>query len=215
MIKLFFGGVLLGFVIAFSLGPAFFSVIQTSIDRGMRYAVFVSLGVITSDLFLIAVVFYGLVHLFQILNIQIIMGFVGGIILCMFGIYTFRKKPEILLRRSSNYKTPVLTKNPLIYFSKGFVMNVFNPFVWIFWISAVSSIIHNVDADIAFRNVTIFFAGTLLTIFLLDVAKILLASMLKRYLRLRIQLYINRAIGLVLIALGVIVLVRVSFLLLA
>lgn len=215
MIKLFFGGVLLGFVISFSLGPAFFSVIQTSIDRGMRYAVFVSLGVITSDLFLIAVVFYGLVHLFQILNIQIIMGFVGGIILCMFGIYTFRKKPEILLRRSSNYKTPVLTKNPLIYFSKGFVMNVFNPFVWIFWISAVSSIIHNVDADIAFRNVTIFFAGTLLTIFLLDVAKILLASMLKRYLRLRIQLYINRAIGLVLIALGVIVLVRVSFLLLA
>lgn len=210
MFKFFLGGILLGIVISFSLGPAFFSVIQTSIDKGMRHALFVSMGVIASDLFLIAVAFFGLIQLFKISSIQIIMGLVGGAVLCIFGVYTFRKKPELLLRRSANYKTPITTNGPLVYFSKGFLMNIINPFVWIFWISAVSSIIHNINAQEAYRYVIVFFAGTLLTILTLDIIKILLASFLKKYLRLRVQLYINRFIGIILIVLGIIVFIRMT-----
>jgi len=43
LFKAFFEGVFLGLVVAITLGPAFFTIIQTGIDRGFRSAMFISI----------------------------------------------------------------------------------------------------------------------------------------------------------------------------
>jgi threonine/homoserine/homoserine lactone efflux protein len=96
MIKVFLGGLLLGLILSVTLGPAFFTIIQTSIDRGFKRALYISIGVALSDIVLIFISFFGLSTILQAGNNQVYIAIAGGVILILFGIHTFRKKPELL-----------------------------------------------------------------------------------------------------------------------
>jgi threonine/homoserine/homoserine lactone efflux protein len=106
MIKVFFEGIAWGFLVAISIGPAFFSIIQTGIDRGFKTALYLALGILFCDAFLITICYLGLTSLFQKPENNIYIGFIGGIILIIYGTYSYLKKPDILRRRSPKYKTP-------------------------------------------------------------------------------------------------------------
>ena len=53
-------GIVSGIVLAFLIGPVFFTIIQTSIERGFWSGVFVAIGVSLSDAFYILVSYFGL-----------------------------------------------------------------------------------------------------------------------------------------------------------
>ena len=56
MVKLFFDAVVFGLTLAlvFGFGPVFFTLLQTSIDRGFRSAAWLALGVMTCDLIIVS-----------------------------------------------------------------------------------------------------------------------------------------------------------------
>jgi threonine/homoserine/homoserine lactone efflux protein len=211
MIQTFFAGMLLGLILSVTLGPAFFTIIQTSIDRGFKSALLVSTGVILSDIILIFISFYGLTTILDVGHNQIYIAIIGGIILILFGLHTFNKKPEMLIRRSSNFKSPTGRPGILTYVGKGFFLNFLNPFLWIFWLSALSGLIQQTNPDQLQQYLITFFSGTVITVFALDVLKSFIGAKIKKYLKLRTQYRINRIVGLCLMVFGVMLLARIYF----
>ncbi len=211
MLKAFFEGVVLGLVVAMTLGPAFFTIIQTGIDRGFRSAMFISVGVIICDVFLIVLCYLGLTSIFSKPENNIFIGFGGGIILLIYGTYTFLKKPEILKRRSPKYKTPDKFPNPITYIIKGFFLNIANPFIVIFWLTAMGWVSANAAEGKLLNYVIVFFSGTIISVFATDLLKSFIGNKIKKYLRPRNQLRINRIAGLLLIGSGIVLMVRVIF----
>ena len=209
MFRVFFEGVLWGLLVSITIGPAFFSIIQTGIDRGFKSAFYTSLGVMLCDAFIIVICYLGLTSLFQKPENKIYIGFVGGIILIIYGTYSYLKKPDILKRRSPKYKTPPINTKQIKYVIKGFLLNIANPFIIIFWLTAVGFVSARTEDGKLINYVIVFFSGTLLTIFGTDLLKSFIGNKIKKYLRPRILLIINRIVGITLIIFGIILMIRV------
>ena len=209
MFRVFFEGVLWGLLVSITIGPAFFSIIQTGIDRGFKSAFYTSLGVMLCDAFIIVICYLGLTSLFQKPENNIYIGFVGGIILIIYGTYSYLKKPDILKRRSPKYKTPPINTKQIKYVIKGFLLNIANPFIIIFWLTAVGFVSARTEDGKLINYAIVFFSGTLLTIFGTDLLKSFIGNKIKKYLRPRILLIINRIVGITLIIFGIILMIRV------
>ncbi|NTW32952.1 MAG: LysE family transporter [Bacteroidetes bacterium] len=210
MIHVFFEGIAWGLLVAISIGPAFFTIIQTGIDRGFKAAFYISLGVLMCDTFLITICYLGLTSIFDSKNSSYL-GLTGGIIIIIFGIYSYFKKPEIIRRRSAKYKTPPKQTKHIKYFIKGFFLNIANPFIYFFWLAAIvrATDIAIAEKGIVINYVIVFFSGVLSTVFGTDLLKSFIGNKIKKYLRPRVQLWIKRIIGVLLIVLGIILIVRV------
>ena len=94
---IFLEGVVIGLTLALVMGfgPSFFTLIQTSISNGFKSAMFLDLGVILNDVFIVT--------LMMMTNVQfnikdegslIYAGISAGIILMIFGIYTYTLSPK-------------------------------------------------------------------------------------------------------------------------
>ncbi len=208
MIHIFLTGMVLGIILSITLGPAFFTIIQTSIDRGFHRAVQIALGVIISDIVLIIVSYFGITAFLDVGNNQVYMAIAGGVVLILFGLHTFQKKPELLIRRSGNFKTPTGSPGFLTYIGKGFLLNFMNPFVWIFWLSSLSGLSQQAEPEEFKIYLITFFTGTIIAVFALDVLKSYIGIKIKKYLKLRTQYYINRIVGVSLMIFGLFLLLK-------
>jgi len=86
------------------------------------------------------------------------------------------------------------------YFFKGFLLNIANPFLWVFWITSVLAINATFGGDQ--QQVALFFAGTLGIILATDILKVILANKLKVTGNPMVKLWINRIVGVLFIVIG-------------
>ena len=199
----FFEGMILGFTLAVMLGPAMFTLIQTSIHRGMYRGVLLAGGIFLSDLSLVVLCFVGAAQILGNDKNYLLFGIIGGVVLMAFGIVTYMKKVNIT---GENSITEVRMPGPLTYIFKGFFLNFANPFVWIFWVSVMVTVTSSHGGD---QKATLaFFAGMLFTILTTDIIKVIVASRLKRYLKPKVLIILNHAVGIVLVVFGLYLLVR-------
>jgi threonine/homoserine/homoserine lactone efflux protein len=191
-------GVKLGIVLAFLLGPVFFAIIQTSVERGFNKGVLVSLGVSLSDLFYVVVCCLGLIRLVDDQDIQQRMAYVGGGILIVFGTYYLVFKT----RKRAPIVTHIEEKRGIRYILKGFVINAFSPMVPLFWIGTLSI----VTIDFGYKepgDVAIFYAAVLLTVLSTDIAKAYLADRLRKVVTPGRMAILNAIVGVALIVFGI------------
>ncbi len=196
-------GMILGFTLAALLGPALFTLLQTSIHRGWRSGIFLATGIIISDFSVLMLAYLGALQIINKKDNYLIAGIVGGIILILFGIYTFNRKVHF---DENNNPVEIKVAGPLTYILKGYFLNIMNPFVWFFWISAMVGVSSNFGDDK--HGILIFFSGTLSVVFATDILKVLVASKLKRYLNGRVLLLINHAVGILLVGFGIFLMIR-------
>ena len=197
--EIVFNGFKLGIVLSFLIGPVFFTIIQTSIERGFRNGVFVAMGVSLSDILYVAICYYGL---FQFLNeprFRTNMAYVGGVILVLFGLYHLliksRRAIEVAVKAAAEV-------NPFKYFVKGFVINGITPMVLIFWIGTIS--IATIDFGYTKGyELFWFFSALLSTVLATDVLKAFLADKLRALITPRFLMITNIVLGICLIAFGV------------
>lgn len=200
-----FEGVILGLTLSifFGFGPALVAEIQTSILRGFWAAVLLAFGVFLSDAALVALGFLGAVQIFE--TNKIFLGIVGGIILIIFGIVTYRRK--VMINVDNN--DPSFKKDEpyfTTYILKGFFINFTNPFIWIFWMGIVVGFTANYKADIIM--LVSFFVSALGTVFLFDMLKIFSAYKIKKYLQTHSIIWINRIAGVGLVIFGIYLVIR-------
>ena len=199
-------GIILGLTLSALLGPALFTLLQTSIHRGVKSAIFLAFGIFLSDVFVVYLAFMGALQLINQRNNYIIAGIIGGLILIGFGLYTFYHKIHI---DENNKAIVVRVAGPMTYILKGFFLNIMNPFVWFFWISAMVGVSSTYGDDK--HGIMIFFIGTLATVFASDVLKVFIASKIKAHLKANILVRVNHFVGILLVAFGIFLIIRVFF----
>ncbi len=202
-------GVILGLTLAtfFGLGPAFFALVQTSIHRGLLPASILALGIFVCDAIMVLLCLVGAVQIVTEPSNQLWFGLASGLILIIFGLVTFSRKPVQTESDSDEFVTQLHQPRLFTYFAKGFVMNIINPFVWIFWIGVVVGISARYGGHE--KELSWFFTGTLLTVLFTDLLKAYGAYTLKRLLTPSKIHLLNRIAGIGLIGFGVFVIVRI------
>ncbi|MEI7981449.1 MAG: LysE family transporter, partial [Bacteroidota bacterium] len=99
----------------------------------------------------------------------------------------------------------VRKKGVLPYFFKGFLLNLANPMLWVFWITSVIAISATYGGNQ--QNVALFFAGTLGIILTTDILKVVLATKIKIAGNPQVKVWVNRIVGLLFIIIGTFVII--------
>lgn len=212
MLRSFLEGViLLGLPMVFMFGPAFFALLQTSVQRSFKSGIFLAFGIFLSDTTLVALSYFGILELLSAPSNQLIVGIIGGIILLAFGVYTFSRKVHID-EKGNIYDNAIGVKTfgPAAYMLKGFFLNIANPFLLIFWMGMMGLV--SSQYDFQSKSVIAFFAGALVTVFSTDLLKCLIANRIRKYfLRASIINWINKIIGAVMLIFGIVLLIRAFY----
>lgn len=190
-------GIQFGIVLALLIGPVFFTILQTSIEKGFFYGVLVAIGVSLSDFVYVAVCYLGLINLVNDPNNRVYLAFGGGGILIAFGIYHLVFKSQ----RHSAFQADTSQSGKFRYVLKGFIINGFSPSVLFFWVGTISL----VSLDFGYTKGTdfyVFFGAVLSTVFITDVIKAFLSDKLRNLVTGRFIKISNMGLGAALIVFG-------------
>jgi len=195
-----FEGIILGLTVAISVGPALFALLQTSIKHGIKLGIFLAAGIFISDLALVVGFYFGASAIVTNPKYHLVLGVIGGIVMSIYGLYTFFKKVPMTEQVEAINEIVVKKKGPVPYFLKGFVLNFANPFLWVFWITSMLAINATYGGDQ--RSVALFFTGTLSVILMTDILKVVLANKIKVAGNPQVKLWMNRIVGLLFMIIG-------------
>jgi len=196
-------GIKMGLVLAVLVGPVFFTIMQTSVERGFWSGVLVSLGVSVSDILFVTICYFGLVQFIPYFGlVQFIhdpefkeyLAYVGAVILMLFGLY----HAVIKSRRPLRTLDAANEKSWYRYFFKGFVINALSPMVPVFWIGAISV----ASLDFGYTQgyeFLFFFCVVLITVLATDLIKAYLADKLRRLVTQRLMMILNIVVGMMMI----------------
>lgn len=198
MIYALINGIEFGIVLAFLIGPVFFTILQASVEKGFGVGVLVALGVSLSDLLYVLICYLGLSAFVSQPEVKLYMGMIGGVILVAFGAYHLFVKS-----RSKDFSNPgaVREQVTLRYLARGFLINSMSPMVPLFWIASVSM------ATLEFGYTSqgyfaTFFAGVLVTALATDILKAYLAGRLREMINHRVLVLMNVGVGVILMGFG-------------
>ncbi|HNY54731.1 MAG TPA: LysE family transporter [Chitinophagales bacterium] len=194
-----FKGIISGITISFLIGPIFFALADMTISKGWKCGLSYVFGVLLSDVIIIYLV-ETILQQFTFDSIKTEIGLVGGILLIIFGVATFLAKTNIKSLDITNVKTLVGA------FAKGVTINIFNPFVTVWWITMFTTVsIHYVH----FSEKFLFYFGILLMVFLFDLLKMRFAYFLKQKLTANNLNKVKKFVGVCLFVFGLMMIVKV------
>jgi threonine/homoserine/homoserine lactone efflux protein len=198
---------LIGFFMAFMIGPVFFMLIQTSILKGARAAIIFDLGVLLGDLSFILIAYYGSRSLLEEIKEDPRLFFLGGLVLIVYGLITYLEKEnkKEALEAAKIIKVP-LKNNYLKLFLKGFFLNFINVGVLAFWLGTVLVIGPSLKMN---QNAIFWYFGTILiSYFVTDLGKIFLAKQLKNKMTPEVIFRIKKIMGVILIVCGIFLILK-------
>ena len=201
MINEYVNAVLLGFGLAFMVGPVFFTLIETSITKGVRAAITFDLGVVLADIMFISISYYGSIGLLKTIQDDPRIFLVGGMMLISYGLYIifYRKTKKIVTDKEL---VVVENNNYFGLLLKGFFLNSINFGVLAFWLAVVIAVSSNfkMDSGKVFR----YFALVVGTFLATDLIKILAAKQLKKKLTPVVLRKIRNLLGIFFIIFGIV-----------
>lgn len=210
MFALLLKGLLLGVTLSFIIGPLFFSIIESALQRGFRAGIAVASGIWTSDFMFIAVVVKGLTAMEALVALpgfKFWAGITGSVMLMLFGAGS-------LLNIKKNTATSALEEHLHLppqkgywpQWLKGFLINTINPGTLIFWLGTATGIV----APNAWNNqeIMLFFFSMMAVLMSTDLLKIYAAKRLRQWLTPAHILMVRRGIGMTLIGFGCVLALR-------
>lgn len=197
----FLKGLGFGLVLILSLGPAFFLLVQTSIEKGFKKAALIAFGISLADILFVILIMKGVTTLLENPSIKFWAGIIGVILLILFGLFSFFKSPQLGVKSQKN-----ISKGYFGNFLKGFVFNFFNPSTVVFWLSVVSIV--QINFGYTGDQKALFFSGVLFAIISTDLTKSYLAGKLKKFLTVRAVNILNKVVGIILVGFGVVLLTQ-------
>ena len=202
-------GIVFGIIISFMLGPAFFILLETSIKKGFKAAVFLDLGILLSDAIYLLAAFFVAEKINIWLTTNSFVKYIAGSVFITLGI-TFIYKNLLQIKKTNVAARDVkeieaVETNIIIYpfqlIIKGLGLNAINPGVLIFWIAA--STYATKELNLGDLQLISFFGITLLTMFMVDILKIYFSSRLKEKLNNKVLSIIGMLIGCLMVFFGV------------
>lgn len=198
-----------GIILAFTIGPVFFVLLETSATKGFKSALIFDLGVIFADIVFILLAFYSTNKLIDKIKDDPNFLIFGGVLLVVYGVISFMKTSKSFRSIVREYHKVEIQKN--VYgklFIKGFFLNFVNIGVligWLIFIATGSAITETKE------GLYVFIATILIVYFLTDLVKIAAAKRLRNRLTPRLIFKTKKIIALVILGFGVLLLVQGLF----
>lgn len=191
-----------GFILSIMIGPVFFVLLETSVVKGFRAAISFDLGVVLADIIFILIAYFSSYRLIESIKDDPALFIFGGLVMLTYGIISFVKNKKENKKGIDEEDPAELAKNN--YFSlfiKGFFLNFINVGVLGYWLVILITIGPKMELDPT-RMFT-FLITMVVTYFVFDIFKILLAKQLRSKLNPKNIRRIKKFISIVLIISGV------------
>ena len=173
----FFEGLSLGLLLSILIGPVFFTLIKTSLENGATKGLSVAFGASASDMFIMSGCFLSLINTSLVQLSGKMIGLFSSLALLSIGVYMILK-PSI---QRDAFVHLTASGGMIKNFTKGFLVNSLNPFVFIFWMG-IAGIITTTYHDDIFA--ILFFAGGLLISTLVtDMIKVFISGKISKVLK--------------------------------
>ena len=190
----FLEGFAIGFSMIIFIGPVFFTLINTTLNHGFWPGMLVVGGIFISDIVAVGLCAVGAIPLFEDPTNQFYLAVVGSLILFSLGLrYLFFSNTTV------NAEVDFKAKDYIAYFSKGFLVNFVNPFVFVVWTSVIGM------ARIKYGTGTelwVYLTSAVFALLVTDTTKVVFADKLKKLVQPRLLRKFYRVVGLVLIGFG-------------
>lgn len=188
----------IGISLAFMIGPVFFVLLHTSIVKGVRAALVFNLGVVFGDIVFILMAYFGSHQLLERLKDDPNLFLLGGMVLFVYGLTMFIKKASLIVQ-DEDLVIPE-SNNYFRLFAKGFLLNFINIGVLAFWLLLLVGFGSNLDMEE--HRIFNFFSAILITYFIVDLGKIVLAKQLQKKLTPTLIYKIKKGMGVLLMFFG-------------
>lgn len=190
-----------GFFLAFVIGPVFFILLETSVVKGFRAAVIFDLGVVLADVIFIIIAYFSSYRLIESIKDDPALFIFGGLVMLTYGIISFIKNKKAKKNIDLEDPKELAKKNYFSLFVKGFFLNFINVGVLGFWLAVI--ITFGPQLEMKPTRIFTFFSAIIITYFVTDIFKILLAKQVRSYLNQKNILLIKKGISVILIISGI------------
>jgi len=197
-----------GIILAFTIGPVFFVLLETSATKGFKSALIFDFGVILADIVFILLAFFSTNKLIEKVKDDPSFLIFGGVLLVVYGLISFIKTSKSFRSIVREYHKVEIQKDYGKLFIKGFLLNFINIGVLLGWLGFIVIGTSLTTSE----NGTIIFVSTMLTAyFLTDLIKIVAAKRLRNKLTPRRIFKTKKVVALVILGFGILLLTQGLF----
>ena len=206
----FLPAIFLGIILAFTIGPVFFTILEISVSKGFRAAVFFNIGVVFSEIVFFAIAYASTSSLLESIQENPSWKILGGVLfsfyagITLLGIYQ-NKTEEGPYSIDPGSESPNLIKNMV----RGFLLNIINFAVLVFWILIVAN--YGPGFQDTEYKMFLFFLTIVGTYFSIDLGKIYLAQQLKSSLTRAVITKIKIVVNSVILIIGIVLIFKGFF----
>lgn len=195
--------VVFGFILSFSFGPIFFILLETSITRGIKQAVFMDFGVIVSDLLFFSLAYFGASKIATEEN-QPALFLLGGVILSVYSVISFINNA---VKNKKIKKEKAIEETGLFkYVVKGFLLNIINISYLVIWAGVI--VWFGPKVEMSPVKIWTFFFVSVATYLAVNVLKFLLSSRLKSKLTDFVLFYIRQGLNILILIFGIVLIFK-------
>ena len=193
MLELIISAIGLGFMLSLVfIGPIFFLLIETSFSRGHKHALALDIGVISADILCIVASYFASGDIVTIIDDHPGFYRITALIVFVYGIFMMVSKTKMHLPDEAKF----ISQNYFKTFINGFLFNLLNVGVILFWLFTVISV-RNQYPDT--QNFILYVSFVIATYLIIDLVKILLAKQFHYKLTERLANNIRKGVGIILI----------------
>lgn len=199
MLELIFYAIGLGIMLSLVfIGPVFFLLIETSLSRGPKHALALDFGVVAADILCIVAAYYSSQDIIQIIDKYPSFYRISAFIIFIYGIFMLVSRTKMHL---SGEKT-LISQNYFKTFLNGFLLNILNIGVVLFWLGTVISIRKNYpDTGLFLLYISI----VILTYLGIDLLKIYLAKLFQKKLNEQVANKIRKGVGVIILIMSLVI----------
>lgn len=197
-----------GIILAFTIGPVFFVLLETSATKGVKSALIFNFGVILADVVFIALAFFSTNKLVEKIKDDPSFLIFGGMLLVVYGIISFIKTSKSFRTIVREHHKVEIQKDYGKLFIKGFLLNFINIGVLLGWLGFI---VIGTSLTSSENGVIIFVSTMLATYFITDLFKIAAAKRLKNKLTPKRIFKTKKVIALAILGFGILLLTQGLF----
>lgn len=199
MLELIFYAIGLGIMLSLVfIGPIFFLLIETSLSRGPKHALALDFGVVVADIICVIASYYSSQDIILIIDQYPSFYRISAFIIFIYGVFMLVSQTKMHLSGEKN----LISQNYWKTFLNGFLLNILNIGVVLFWLGTVISIRKNYpDTGLFLLYISI----VILTYLGIDLLKIYLAKILQQKLNQQVANKIRKIVGLIIIILSLVI----------
>jgi threonine/homoserine/homoserine lactone efflux protein len=192
-------GIITGLLLSVLVGATFFMLIETSMTRGFKAALWFDTGVVLCDTMLITLVYFFTSWINDTIVRNEYFKIAGGIVFMAFGI-------NYILSRKRNNAEPVALAMNLRLFLNGFLINLMNPSVILFWLGTMAITLSNFKYS--GRETVVYYSAAVITMTLFDILKAYFAYKISHFINDRILRTIYILSGVLMFILGLYIILK-------